>query len=261
MTVISRALASQWRVLHALMMREVKSRFGKMKLGYLWAFIEPLLFIGFFAVLWGVFRGTPGGLPLLSFLVTGFGSFLFFRNVMSYTSMSIRINRSLMTYPQVTPFGLVVARALLEIATLTVVYAGLLIAAQSLEQDVRMENPLLLALVLLLMATTGLGLGLIVSTIVPIFPSMQQIIEAAVSRPAFLLSGTFFYAGMMPEDIRQYLLFNPLLHGTEIARSATFGRAHDWYGDLSYLATWAVALLLFGLLFQRAMRKRLYQIL
>lgn len=260
MALMSQALARQGRVMHALMMREVKSRFGKLKLGYLWAFLEPLLFIAFFAVLWSVARETPGGMPVLSFLVTGVGAFLFFRNVMSYTGMSVVINRALLTYPQVTPFGLVVARATLEVATLTVVYTGLLIAAQSIESQIQMEEPLLLMLVLVLMAAIGLGMGLIMSTIVPLFPSMNTIIEAAISRPAFLLSGTFFTAGMMPENFRNILLVNPLLHGTELARSATFGRAQQWYGDLTYLASWAAGLVLSGLLVQLALRKRLYQL-
>ena len=39
-----RSLAIQWRVIHALVMREVITRYGREGLGVLWFFLEPLLF-------------------------------------------------------------------------------------------------------------------------------------------------------------------------------------------------------------------------
>lgn len=257
--MVAAALASQRRVLHALILREVKTRFGKMKLGYLWAIIEPLLFIGFFAFIWYFLGSNPGGMELLPFLITGFGSFLFFRGLFQFTMTGLRINKVLLTYPQVTPFGIVIARAILEFATMSVVFVLLLCIAAALGYDVRVENPLRLIGTLCLLALLGLGGGFTASTLQMIFPSTPEIVGAFVMRPAFILSGNFFTAGMMPDAAREWLLLNPIMHGLEIARSAYFYEFESPYGDMSYLAWWAFGVLFFGLLMQRALKHKLYQ--
>ncbi|WBA82901.1 hypothetical protein [Endozoicomonas sp. GU-1] len=42
------SLQIQWAVIHALMVREMKTRFGDYRLGYAWALLEPLFQILFF---------------------------------------------------------------------------------------------------------------------------------------------------------------------------------------------------------------------
>lgn len=39
--IFLRGLKVMWRVQVAVLLRETKTRFGKNKLGYLWAFVEP----------------------------------------------------------------------------------------------------------------------------------------------------------------------------------------------------------------------------
>ena len=40
-----RAAAVQGRVIFALMLREVRTRFGRTQVGYLWALLEPITYI------------------------------------------------------------------------------------------------------------------------------------------------------------------------------------------------------------------------
>ena len=42
----------QVRVIHALMIRELLTRFGRENIGFLWIMAEPLLFAGLVGVLW-----------------------------------------------------------------------------------------------------------------------------------------------------------------------------------------------------------------
>ena len=55
-------LSGQLEVLNALILREMKTRFGSHQLGYLWALIDPTLWIATFV---GMFylpgRSSPGG--------------------------------------------------------------------------------------------------------------------------------------------------------------------------------------------------------
>lgn len=247
------------RVVHALILRELKARFGKLKLGYLWAFFEPLVFIGFFYMIWSFIDRVPAGLPLFPFLLTGMGTFMFFFKILPFTMMAIRVNRPLLTFPQVSPFSLVVARSILEFATLCLVYVCLFGVASLLGYPIDIQSPLRLMTVVCLMSLIGVGLGFFFSTLTPLFPVLDQLIGAVLIRPTFFASGTFFTAGMMPEGVRDWMLLNPLLHGTELARSAYFTEFESPYGSMPFLAGCAFGTLFLGLLTQRALRSHLYR--
>ena len=74
-------LGIQRRVLHALLMREIITRFGRENLGVLWLVAEPMLFTLGVATLWtaaGLHHGSP--IPIVAFAVTGYSSVLMWRN-------------------------------------------------------------------------------------------------------------------------------------------------------------------------------------
>ena len=74
-------LAIQRRVLHALMMREIITRFGRENLGVLWLVAEPMLFTLGVTTLWtaaGLHHGSP--IPIVAFAITGYSSVLMWRN-------------------------------------------------------------------------------------------------------------------------------------------------------------------------------------
>ena len=97
-TVLS-ALKEMWHVIHALIMREIKARFGQQRLGYVWAFLEPMLFIGIFIAMYSIRGGfrAPHNMGLELFLITGIVPFLLFRNVMSGAIRALRNNKELLT--------------------------------------------------------------------------------------------------------------------------------------------------------------------
>ena len=98
-TPIESALLIQCRVVHALVMRDVKSRYGGRRLGFLWALIEPLMMIGVFIGLFHLMgRSSQGGIAAPLFFVTAFAPFFMFRDIFSnvcllYTSPSPRDQR------------------------------------------------------------------------------------------------------------------------------------------------------------------------
>jgi len=63
---------------------------------------------------------------------------------------------------------------------------------------------------------------MIFGSLAPLYPSIRTITNPLLGRPLFFTSGIFFTAEMIPSEIRQYLLYNPLLHMIEIVRSAFF---------------------------------------
>ena len=128
------ALMTQIQVVHALVIRETRTRFGRHRLGYVWALLEPLIMVATFAAAFSYMgRTMPGGLPVATFLVTGFLPYTLFSRTMSQAQNAISGNRGLLFYPDIRPFDLVLARTLLEIATYILVFV-LLMAGDAMWQ-------------------------------------------------------------------------------------------------------------------------------
>src|SRR6266403_2804040 len=84
------SLGIQRRVLHALLMREIITRFGRENLGALWLVAEPMLFTLGVTTLWtaaGLHHGSP--IPIVAFAVTGYSSVLMWRNSTSRANSSV----------------------------------------------------------------------------------------------------------------------------------------------------------------------------
>lgn len=253
-----RALATHGRVVHAIMLREIKSRFGRQKLGYLWAVLEPATFTAFFALIFAFgHQAAPSGMPVVPFMITGFAPFILFRSTMTQSLGAIETNRILLTFPQVTPTDLVLARALLEIATMVVVLFFLLGFAHVIGFDVAIENPLGMLAALGCLATMGFGLGAFFSALAPFVRSMPLIVSIIAGRPLFFVSGLFFTAEMLPGKFRDILLLNPVLHMIEWLRSAVFAGFESRYVDMGYATGAALFALFFGLLTLRGLNKRI----
>src|SRR5688572_32749976 len=72
MSAISQGLRIQGRVIGALMMRELLTRYGRHNIGFLWIMVEPLLFAVLVGVLWNFMWGaTKHGIGVMSFVVSG----------------------------------------------------------------------------------------------------------------------------------------------------------------------------------------------
>ncbi len=252
------AAATQCRVVHALMLREIKSRFGRHRLGYLWAVLEPVAFVALFAFLFAYARqNAPSGMPVVPFMITGIAPFILFRSVMTQTLGAIESNRVLLTFPQVKLLDLVLARALLEAATLTIVFFLILLGAHAMGYTIRIVNPLLVLFALGCLAVTGFGLGAAFAAIVPFVRSTPQVVSIFAGRPLFFLSGLFFTAEMLPGGVREVMLLNPLLHMIEWLRSAFFVEFESQYASLTYALGAAFVATFAGLVLLRGLRRQI----
>jgi len=189
-------------------------------------------------------------------MLVGIVPFHFFRDTMGQMQGAIAQNRSLFAFPQVTTFDVIIARALLEVLILSGVFILLLVGMHLAGQSVRVERPLGVLAACGLLALIGMGLGFIFASLSPILPSLKQISSAVLGRPLFLSSGIFFIAETVPAPVREYLLYNPLMHILELLRSAFFYEFESPYGDWGYATTWAVCTFSIGLLVHQAMRRK-----
>jgi len=202
---ITNAIQTQARVIWALILRETISRYGEHKIGFLWAFIEPFLMVMVFVLIFAVMRSdSPGGMPLIQFMLTGIVAFGMFKDPMTQMVNAISQNRTLLAFP------------------------------------------------------LGIGFGFLFSSLEPIIPSVKQLTALLMGRPLFLSSGLFFVADAMPVQIREYVLYNPVLHSMELLRSEYFYEYETMHGDWGYLSAWSFGTLAVGLAVHRGLRRKVY---
>ena len=251
------ALTTQARVINAMMMRETLSRYGEHKMGFIWAMLEPIFMVTLLVGIMSVLRAdSPGGMPVVPFMVSGFVPFILFRNTMNQMKKAIGANRALLGFPQVTTFDVIVARALLELCVMLCVFAFMLTMVHLLGYEVRIENPLGVLAVCLCLWALGSGLGFVFAALTPVVPSISQFSSLLLGRPLLLTSGLFYTAGSLPEPVRTWLLYNPVLHFMELLRSYFFYEFESIHGSWHYAGSWAFGSLVLGLLTHQALRRR-----
>ncbi|MFT6874696.1 MAG: capsular polysaccharide transport system permease protein [Granulosicoccus sp.] len=251
------AIATQMRVVNALVLRETKTRYGNYKIGFLWALIEPLVGVTVFVAIFSNLRSdSPSGMPLVPFMLVGFICYGFFRDPWGSMQGAISNSRNLLTFPQVTTFDVILARGILEIMVCFFVLGFLLYMAHLAGFEVRCERPLGVLIVCGLLCIFGLGVGFLFASLEPLIPSIKQFGSQVMSRPLYFSSGLFFTADTIPAPIREYLLYNPVLHMIELVRGEFFYEFETSYGSWSYACTWAFATFAVGLLTHQAVHKR-----
>jgi ABC-type polysaccharide/polyol phosphate export permease len=105
------SLRIQWRVIRALLMREVITRFGRENVGVLWLIGEPALFTLGVSALWSAAGLNHGSaLPIVAFAITGYSSVLLWRNTASRCNAAIPQNFNLLYHRNVQVVDLLVTR-------------------------------------------------------------------------------------------------------------------------------------------------------
>jgi capsular polysaccharide transport system permease protein len=257
MSSFGRGLARQTQVVHALVLRETRTRFGAQQLGYLWALLEPLsLIITFYVVFTVANRRMPPGMDTMSFVATGVVPYSLFANSLNRVSQSIAGNKALLFYPQVRPIDLVFARWALEAATYVAVFIVLMTGHSLYRQTFSIDSTLTTVAGFAFASLLGTTAGLVFCTLAE-FSNAVDRIRGPLIRPLFWISGVFFSAGELPPEARKVLLYNPILHATEMVRSGWYVGYESPYVDVPYVLMWILVLAFAGLSLERMVRRRI----
>jgi len=241
------SLRVQLRVIGALLMREIVTRYGRENLGFLWLFVEPMMFTLGVTGLWaGAGLRHSTSLPIVAFAVTGYSSVLLWRNCATRSSMAIQPNMPLLFHRNVRVLDLILTRVLLEVAGATMSFLVLSALWISLGW---MEPPSDILQLLTgwgLLAWFGASLALIIGG----GTAHSEMVERIWHPTAYLLfplSGAAFMVDWMPPRFQEIVLWIPMVHGVEMLRDGYFGSAVRTHYSASYLALCCALLTLAGL--------------
>jgi ABC-type polysaccharide/polyol phosphate export permease/predicted Zn-dependent protease len=255
---LARAFRIQARVIAALLLREMRTRFGESRLGYLWVLVEIMIHLGFLAVVFQFFMHgqPPMGRSFFFFYFTGLTPYILFIHTSEHAGTSIIQNQHMLQLPMVTHVDVVLSRALLELftqAVVTILFCAGFIAAgvDAIPRDMG-QALLALATVWLL----GLGFGMI-NAVVNSFFHFWHHVFSIITRFLYFCSGIFYVPGIMPVGIRDILAWNPLLHCVDWLRTCFFPEYHPQWLARAYPALFGSCLLLAGLALEAVSRRKL----
>lgn len=252
-----RSLAIQTRVLHALMMREVITRYGRDNLGVLWLVGEPMIFTIGVTTLWSAAGLTHGGtgIPIVAFAVTGYSSVLMWRNATSQCSAGIEQNKPLLFHRSVLIVDVFLTRIALEIIGATSSFIALAFFFTFIGWMPVPDDLMLVIEGWLMLAWFGASLALLVGGGTA-FSNLVHRLWHPIAYLLFPMSGAAFMVEWLPKKLQDVVLLLPMVHGVELLRHGYFGSVVRTHYDIGYMATCCLVLSLCGLYVVREASRR-----
>lgn len=245
------------RVIGALMMREIMTRYGRRGLGFVWLVVEPLMFCSAVLVMWSILKPAyEHGLRLGPFLMSGYMCLLLLRHIISYSMGAIQGNVGLLHHRQVHVLHLYLARNLLEFAGATAAFAIVYVALFALGQVSLPENILLMYQGWLILAFMATGLAMSLAALATQYEVMERVVPV-LQYMLIPISGAFTMASWIPAHYRDIYLMIPLPHCVEMVRAGIFGEFVETHYSVSYALLWALLFNLAGLVLTARVRNHL----
>lgn len=245
----------QIKVIHALMIRELHTRFGRENIGFLWIMVEPLLFSGLVAIIWRLMKGPEEhGIGIIAFVVTGYIPITLFRHGVSRSVSLFVANSSLMYHRQVKILDFILARFIIELIGSMMAYVFIASILILFDEFPIPAQPGLLVAGWALYAFFTLSLCFMIAPL----SEMSAVLEKFMPVVTYIMipfSGLFTMASWLTPTMRDYLLWSPFVNAMEMMRKGIWGdQITAYYNIWNPLASSMVATVL-GLALCRYVRR------
>jgi ABC-type polysaccharide/polyol phosphate export permease len=255
-TSFMESLRIQKRVIGALILREILTRYGRHNIGFLWLFIEPMFFSVGITILWAYAGLAKGDIPIAGFALTGYSALVLWRNTVNRLTSTASSNRGLLYHQQVKILDLVFARMILEFAGVTISLVFLTVMFWQLSLMNLPLNPLRAAAAWLYLMWFVAGVGMIAAYLGEVSELFDRVwhVVLYLSMP---FTGALSMTSWVPVEVQSVLLWSPMVHAVELFREGYFGNGIHAIYSVEYLVKVNTLLTLLGLLVVRKVRRGL----
>lgn len=246
------SLKIQYNVIKALVLRDIIRRWGRGNIGFAWIFLEPMLIILPFVLIFSVRGKFEGGIyhlygiSLFAFILVGYSPFMLWRSTIKSCTGAITGNKPFLHHRNLRALDFYASRILLDVFGVTssfVLLLAFLVATKLMHLPVE-ATVFVAAWCLLIWFAIGLGL-----TFGPLLAKYKLLntIWRVISLFLLLASGVFFFAAWLPPATRSFLLYLPMLHLSEMIKHGYFGEIIKTYESVPYILAWNTVLSFTGL--------------
>lgn len=252
----SRAAGESWsaassmhaRVVGAVIMRDLQTRFGTGYLGFLLGLIMPL---GHLTIAIGVTtllgRPAPLGTDTPVFLMTGVLPFVLWLYGHRQIMLTLLQNRPLLYFPGVDVFDLLAARMIIEVVSGTLVVVIVLTTLAVLGHDLGVGDWPGFLYNLIRAWLLGVGTGLIFGGLATLW-SATIIVGNIIGPLLWVTSGVLFLPDGLPDRLRDIVSYNPLCQIVDGVRASYFSEYTSSFYDPQILNIMLLLLVAAGML-------------
>ena len=214
-------------LLYILAWRDVKVRYKQALLGASWAFLQPLIMMGIFTLLFSRIANVPtGGIPYPVFAFAALVPWTMFANATAGAGNSLVTNQALVSkvyFPRlVIPAG-----SVLGWVPDFLVGSALLFVIMAIFGFAPPATALLLPLVLLASIIASISVGVWVSALNVAYRDVQYVLPFLIQAWLFI-TPVAYPTTAVPEGLRWLTGLNPMLWVVDLARWALLGTDASW---------------------------------
>ncbi len=242
-------------VIHALMIRELVTRFGRENIGFLWIMAEPLLFAALVGVLWRITHGeTEHGISIIAFVATGYIPITLFRHCVGRSVAIFTVNNSLMYHRQIKIVDFIFARFLIEFLGAMMAYLFMAIVLVIFDEFPIPADMGLLIAGWMLYSLFCFSACMIIAPL----SEMSDVWEKLIPVTTYIMipfSGLFYMLAWLTPDVRNLLLLSPFVTGMEMMRKGIWGEQVTAYYNIWNPIGCSAVLIIIGLILSRRVRR------
>jgi capsular polysaccharide transport system permease protein len=249
-------IRSQARVLYALMLRDIKTRWGSSPayvITFLWPLVHILVLVGIWSALG---RVAPYGESSFLWFSISMLPFMACTYAARYLLIGVLHSKPLIAFPLIKITDILFSRILIEtlnafVLILMIIFCLWLVDVDFYPYDIKQAFLALTVSIFL-----GLGFGIVNGLIGIIFP-MWVTGFMLFTIVLWLTSGVMFEPNTMPQYLRDLLYWQPTVHIVEWMREAYYSGYRSLILDKTFIVYYTLATIFFGLAIERFARGRI----
>lgn len=231
-------------LLEELVSRDLKIKYRRSILGYLWSVLNPLLMMVVLTIVFStMFRFDIPNYPV--YLLAGQLLFAFFSESTTMAMNSIINGASLIKKVYLPKYIFPLSRVLSSFTTMVFSLLALFIVMVATSATFY-PTLILVPLVLLYMLLFSLGVSLILAVAVVYFRDMQHLYGVFLSALNYL-TPIFYPASVLPDWLKPYMVLNPLYDFVELFRKILLYGEWPSANEYAICTIYTVGMLLLGI--------------
>lgn len=257
MATLAQGWRIQGRVIHALLIRELYTRFGRDNIGFLWMLVEPILFPALVALLWYYMKGpVEHGISVIAYVITGYIPLTLFRHGVSRSAGVFSANGSLMYHRQIRLLDFIFVRYIIEVIGAMMAFVVIAVTLAYFDNFPIPPNPGYLLGGWAIYCLFTFSICLILAPL----SEVSEVLEKFLPVTTYLMipfSGTFNQVSWLGPEFRDVLLWSPFVNAMEMMRYGVFGNDVEPYYDVWYPIWVSMIFMVIGLALCRRVRRNL----
>jgi capsular polysaccharide transport system permease protein len=226
---LARKFMTTRRIISALVLREIMTRFGRENFGFIWLVLEPLILTSLVMIAWSISYGSSKhGVTVVQVVLTGYSMLTLWRHIIGRFIHCFRHNSGLLFHRNVRPMDALIARFFLETVGTFISFFVAYIALFALELIPPVHDFFLLIAAWYLLAIFSFSVALFLSALSELWEPAEKFVQPLmyVKLP---LTGAFYMMSWMPPSYRDLLLYSPMISAVEMFRAGVIGPSSQTY--------------------------------